>query len=62
MPESIPDTLQAKIEQRLRYYEDLGIRLFYRDRTTGVGSTANSTPDVSEAPSASIPEENSLPS
>jgi uracil-DNA glycosylase len=32
MTESIPESLQAKIEERLRYYEDLGIRLFYRDR------------------------------
>lgn len=32
MPESIPESLQTKIEERLRYYEDLGIRLFYRDR------------------------------
>ncbi len=32
MPESIPQSLQTKIEERLRYYEDLGIRLFYRDR------------------------------
>jgi uracil-DNA glycosylase len=32
MPESIPQSLQTKIEERLRYYEDLGIHLFYRDR------------------------------
>jgi uracil-DNA glycosylase family 4 len=39
MPESIPQSLQTKIEERLRYYEDLGIRLFYRDRarTASVG-------------------------
>ena len=32
MPEGTPDNLQKKIEQRLRYYEDLGIRLFYKVR------------------------------
>jgi uracil-DNA glycosylase len=32
MPEAIPGSLQARIEERLRSYEDLGIRLFYRDR------------------------------
>jgi uracil-DNA glycosylase len=61
MPESIPESLQAKIEERLRYYEDLGIRLFYRDRATSAGSAANLTPGFSEAASTSIPEESSLP-
>jgi DNA polymerase len=32
MPERFPVSLQQKIEDRLRYYEDLGIRLFYTDR------------------------------
>jgi uracil-DNA glycosylase len=32
MPGTLPESLQKKIEDRLRYYEDLGIRLFYRDR------------------------------
>ncbi len=32
MPENPPGILQKKIEERLRYYEDLGIRLFYKDR------------------------------
>jgi uracil-DNA glycosylase len=43
MAEHLPGSLQQKIEERLRYYEDLGIRLFYRDRRTGptvVGGTA----------------------
>jgi uracil-DNA glycosylase family 4 len=34
MAEHLPGSLQQKIEDRLRYYEDLGIRLFYRDRRT----------------------------
>jgi uracil-DNA glycosylase len=47
MPESIPESLQARIEQRLRYYEDLGIRLFYRDRSAGEASSTT-IPDSSE--------------
>src|ERR1700676_934746 len=33
MPERFPASLQQKIEDRLRYYEDLGIRLFYKERS-----------------------------
>ena len=61
MPESIPESLQARIEERLRYYEDLGIRLFYRDRAVAAGAALVSTPASSRAPSAAIPEESSLP-
>src|SRR5579862_1582623 len=32
MADSFPSPLNKRIEERLRYYEDLGIRLFYRDR------------------------------
>jgi uracil-DNA glycosylase family 4 len=32
MPARIPDTLQKKISQRLNFYDDLGVRLFYKDR------------------------------
>jgi uracil-DNA glycosylase family 4 len=34
MPEQIPEILQKKISDRLGFYEDMGIRLFYRDRGT----------------------------
>jgi uracil-DNA glycosylase family 4 len=34
MSEDPPDNLQKKFEERLRYYEDLGIRLFYKVRPT----------------------------
>jgi len=61
MPESIPESLQQKIEERLRYYEDLGIRLFYRDRPVSAGAMADSTPTISQTPSVAIPEEISLP-
>ncbi|MGB2666794.1 MAG: uracil-DNA glycosylase [Candidatus Acidiferrum sp.] len=61
MPESIPESLQQKIEERLRYYEDLGIRLFYRDRAAGDVSAQSLSPIVSEAPAVSISQETSLP-
>jgi uracil-DNA glycosylase family 4 len=32
MSGNLPESLQQKIEERLRYYQDLGIQLFYRDR------------------------------
>jgi uracil-DNA glycosylase len=32
MPGTFPEAIQRKIEERLRFYDDLGIRLFYRDR------------------------------
>jgi uracil-DNA glycosylase len=61
MPEAIPETLQAKIEERLRYYEDLGISLFYRDRAMSAESTAASTPTISQEPGAFVSQESSLP-
>ncbi|HEV3374250.1 MAG TPA: uracil-DNA glycosylase [Candidatus Acidoferrum sp.] len=35
MAERIPEDLQQKLTNRLRFYEDIGIRLFYRDRGAG---------------------------
>ena len=32
MPGQIPENLQKKVAERLAFYEDLGIRFFYRDR------------------------------
>jgi DNA polymerase len=61
MPESIPESLQARIEERLRYYEDLGIRLFYRDREPSMVSPADSSLATPQTSSVSIPEESSLP-
>jgi len=37
MTERIPETLQRKITDRLRFYEDLGIRQFYVDRIVEPG-------------------------
>jgi uracil-DNA glycosylase family 4 len=40
MSEQIPETLQKRIADRLGFYEDLGIRMFYRDRGTPLASRA----------------------
>jgi uracil-DNA glycosylase len=60
MPESIPESLQTKIEERLRYYEDLGIRLFYRDRPSSL--SAEPAANISEqAPLAKPPSKITVP-
>jgi len=61
MPESILESLQQKIEERLRYYEDLEIRLFYRDRAAHAGSNTSAAPTIFHAPAVSVAEESSLP-
>jgi DNA polymerase len=38
MPERFSPSLRQKIEDRLRYYEDLGISLFYRNRSGNGGA------------------------
>jgi uracil-DNA glycosylase family 4 len=48
MAERISETLQKKLSGRLGFYEDLGIRLFYRDR----GAVAASDSDQQLEPSA----------
>jgi len=53
MTATIPESLQAKIEERLRYYEDLGIRLFFRDRGPSGSSSVNSS--VAAPPTRSGP-------
>jgi uracil-DNA glycosylase family 4 len=61
MPERFPASLQQKIEDRLRYYEDLGIRLFYTDRGCG-GASPEILPARAAAPSpAPVVEESPLP-
>jgi len=42
MPENAATTLQEKITQRLRFYEDLGLDQFYRDRGTTTPRVASS--------------------
>jgi DNA polymerase len=48
MPEQISETLQKKISERLSFYEDLGIRLFYRDRGAGPISATGPQVELSE--------------
>jgi uracil-DNA glycosylase len=61
MAERIAESLQKKIEARLRYHEDLGIRLFYRERAAALNSVAS--PAALDVTSSPIPviEESSLP-
>jgi DNA polymerase len=60
MAERAPESLQQQIEERLRYYEDLGIRLFYRDRAAAADA-ASFASAVSNAVPASATQESSLP-
>jgi len=41
MPDRLPEALHDKLSKRLSYYEDIGIRMFYRDRTTPSATDAN---------------------
>jgi uracil-DNA glycosylase len=59
MAERAPESLQQKIEERLRYYEDLGIRLFYRDRIPAAATSF--VPTDSTVVPTPAPQENSLP-
>jgi len=61
MPERFPASLQQKIEDRLRYYEDLGIRLFYTDRVPGGATLVAPEPIVSASSPAPAIEETVLP-
>ena len=51
MAERIPEALQKKLSDRLGFYDDLGIRLFYKDRGgTGRSIAALHVPETSAAP------------
>ena len=58
MAERIAEALQKKITDRLYFYEDLGIRQFYRDRSSELRES--STPIAITSP-PDIPEEMPLP-
>jgi uracil-DNA glycosylase len=60
MPDSFPAPLKKKIEDRLRYYEDLGIQLFYRDRV-GTVETVVRLETEPEVAAPTIIEEIALP-
>src|SRR4029077_20173808 len=59
MPERLPETLQQKLSDRLRYYDDIGIGRFYRDRGATLPLDAQGTSAVPEV--TPIIEEPSLP-
>jgi uracil-DNA glycosylase len=50
MADRISDTLQEKLSARLRFYEDIGIELFYRERTAGPRSAAFAAASVAVSP------------
>ena len=54
MPDRIPESLQKKISERLTFYGDLGIELFYKDRAT-------SSIDSKQSPVDSLAPENFSP-
>jgi DNA polymerase len=61
MPRTIPESLQKKIEERLKYYEDLGITLFYRGRASqGRRGQEPDPPQTAAAARPLAPEERSL--
>ncbi len=47
MAERISETLQKKLSDRLSFYDDLGIQLFYRDR--GATAVWHSEPQLEQA-------------
>jgi uracil-DNA glycosylase family 4 len=61
MPERFSPSLQQKIEDRLRYYEDLGIRLFYTDREPASASFSPQETTASTPSPAHVFEETVLP-
>ena len=64
MPARIPDSLHKKISQRLGFYDDLGVRLFYKDRGATISRSvaAQSTESFAEPSGQQISyEESALP-
>jgi DNA polymerase len=54
MAERIPETLQKKLSARLGFYDDLGIRLFYRNRGAGM-AVRDSQPRLQSPATAGLP-------
>jgi len=64
MPERLPEALQKKVTDRLGFYEDIGIRLFYRDRGTQVPAGSellSEAPDIATVSNLISREETILP-
>jgi uracil-DNA glycosylase len=58
MTEHLSELLQKKVADRLSFYEDLGIRLFYRDRSV---TQREASPPFAYVSSPSVREEPTLP-
>ena len=50
MAGQISESLQKKLSERLSFYQDLGISLFFRDRTTGVANSIEVAPEEPTLP------------
>jgi DNA polymerase len=64
MAERVSETLQKKLSDRFGFYEDLGIRLFYRERGAGVAADVErrlETPELSHLSTIDLQEEKTLP-
>jgi uracil-DNA glycosylase family 4 len=61
MPGTLAESLQKKIEERLKYYEDLGITLFYRDRASQDRGEEELRPPQKAAATKPLAEESSRP-
>lgn len=60
MPERLDESLQQKLSDRLRYYEDIGVGLFYRERGNSV--LPQETQTAADRPNPiQVTEEPSLP-
>jgi len=67
MPESLPESLKQKISDRLRFYEDIGVGQFYRDRASVLQAdepqaTAAIPPTIPQVQEPSLPKRDSKPS
>ena len=60
MPEPISESLQKKLSARLGFYEDIGIRLFYRSRGTVAGDQVES-PAPAHFSTLEVQKEETLP-
>ncbi|HYL63981.1 MAG TPA: uracil-DNA glycosylase family protein [Candidatus Methylomirabilis sp.] len=47
MAERLPEFVQKKISERLSFYDDLGISLFYKDRSSPASEPAPAMPEIS---------------
>jgi uracil-DNA glycosylase family 4 len=64
MAEPISETLQKKLSERLSFYEDLGIQLFYRDRAAAFAPDSDrglQQPSITHFSSPGVQKEQTLP-